>query len=208
MRDRAIAMHDRSAYDGETLAQRNLYQRKRAMLDIEHLRRKFVYVAETGKIFRRLGDDKYFELGREAFKSISGKGYLGGSFNRQKFLSHRVAWALFYGEWPHGQIDHLNGNRKDNRINNLRVVSNLENCRNLGRRSVQNPDRDSGVNGVYWHKKNQKWVARLKTNGVWIYLGSHTDLEQAVAARRRAEAAYGFHPNHGRRAATTLSHLS
>ena len=172
------------------------------MLDIEHLRRKFVYDPETGKIFRHLGDETYFELGREAFRTDTPKGYLVGNFQRKIYLAHRIAWALFYGEWPQGQIDHLNGNRKDNRISNLRVVTNLENCRNLGRRATKNPDRDSGVNGVYWHKKNQKWVARLKTNGIWIYLGSHINLDEAIAARRRAEAAYGFHPNHGRRPAT------
>ena len=172
------------------------------MLDIEHLRRKFVYDPETGKIFRRLGNETYFERGREAFRTDTPKGYLVGNFQRKIYLAHRIAWALFYGEWPQGQVDHLNGNRKDNRIRNLRIVSNQENCRNLGRRATKNPDRDSGVNGVYWHKKNQKWVARLKTNGTWIYLGSHADLSEAVAARRRAETAYGFHPNHGRRPAT------
>lgn len=172
------------------------------MLDTEHLRRKFVYDTETGKIFRRLGDETYYERGREAFRTDTPKGYLVGNFQRKIFLAHRIAWVLFYGEWPQGQVGHLNGNRKDNRISNLRVVSNQENCRNLGRRQAKNPDHDSGVNGVYWNKKNQKWVARLKTNGTWIYLGSHVDLSEAVAARRRAEAAYGFHPNHGRRPAT------
>lgn len=73
------------------------------MLDIEHLRRKFVYVPETGKIFRRLGDDTYFELGREAFRTDTPKKYLIGDFQRKTYPSHRIAWALYYGEWPKGR---------------------------------------------------------------------------------------------------------
>ena len=62
------------------------------MLDIEHLRRKFVYVPEIGKIFRRLGDDTYFELGCEAFRTDTPKGYLVGNFQRKIYLAHQTCY--------------------------------------------------------------------------------------------------------------------
>lgn len=170
--------------------------------DPEILQEKFEYDPETGKIYKRFGDQTYSVLGGEAFKSVDRKGYLFGKLNRRKYFAHRVAWAMYHGEWPQGQIDHINGDRQDNRIENLRVVSNLENCRNLGRKPARNPEFDSGVNGVHWNKQNSKWMVRLRTKGKWLYFGCYTDLDEAIAVRRRAEVAHGFHPNHGRRPAT------
>lgn len=67
--------------------------------------------------------------------------------------AHRAAWLFHYGEWPDGQIDHINRDPGDNRIDNLRVVTGSENCRNKHHPS------SSGYRGVTFHKKTQKWQA-------------------------------------------------
>ncbi|PBB41756.1 hypothetical protein CK222_21610 [Mesorhizobium sp. WSM3866] len=167
------------------------------------LQRNFIYDPHTGFIYKRLGDGIWSARGKRCFETDNKGIYKQGTFRRQSFFAHRVVWAIHYGEWPADgyEIDHINGDGKDNRIENLRLVSHLENCRNLGRRLPKNPERDSGVNGVYWHKQSRKWMARIKINGKWIYLGTYSHLDEAVRIRKDAEKAYGFHANHGARPA-------
>jgi hypothetical protein len=107
--------------------------------------------------------------------------------------AHRVIWALVYGSWPVNHIDHIDGNGLNNRIENLRDVDAAGNAKNRKRY-----DRNtSGVSGVTWSKNRSRWVARIRVNGRLIHLGSFTDLSDASNARSKAEASYGFHPNHG-----------
>ena len=108
--------------------------------------------------------------------------------------AHRIAWFMHYGEWPKDQIDHINGDATDNRIENLRDVSNQENQRNKSRQSRNT----SGVTGVHWHKRDKKWIARIKVDKKDLYIGMFDTFEEAVAARKEAEIKYGFHENHGR----------
>ncbi|TIU88853.1 MAG: HNH endonuclease [Mesorhizobium sp.] len=171
------------------------------VVDPSELRKHFIYDPQTGAIYKRLGDGTWTGRGRLCFNSNVGN-YKGGRYKGEFLRAHRVAWAIHFGQWPGElQIDHINGDGRDNRIENLRLVSNLENCKNLGRRALQTPGPDSGVNGVYWHKQSRKWMARVKIKGKWIYLGTYTDLDEAVRIRKDAEKAYGFHANHGTRPA-------
>jgi hypothetical protein len=110
--------------------------------------------------------------------------------------AHRLAWLIVTGEWPADQIDHVSGNRADNRIANLRAVSHADNMRNAAMRA----DNTSGHMGVNWHKAAGKWRAKIKADGRDIHLGLFPDLSDAIAARKAAEITYGFHPNHGREA--------
>lgn len=125
-------------------------------------------------------------------------GYRSGYIFKVPIRAHRVAWALYYGEWPKGQIDHINGDRSDNRIVNLRVVTPLENRRNqrLSRRN------SSGFHGVSWCATRGKWRATINVEGSCVVLGRFTSKDEAIASRRAAEQRYGFHPNHGRKAPT------
>jgi HNH endonuclease/AP2 domain len=107
--------------------------------------------------------------------------------------AHRLIWAMHYGEMPIGQIDHINGIRDDNRIENLRLVNNQENNKNK-RLSANNT---SGVMGVCWDKSRGKWSAQIKVDLVRINLGRFDDIELAIAARKAAEVKYNFHANHG-----------
>lgn len=109
--------------------------------------------------------------------------------------SHRLAWIYVNGDIPEGmEIDHINGNGLDNRIENLRLVSRVENGRNLKKKSTNK----SGVTGVSWSKDRNKWVASIMVGGKTIYLGRFSSFDDAVSKRKSAEIKYGFHKNHGK----------
>lgn len=132
--------------------------------------------------------------GKPALTKVLTGGYLGGSIFNRGVRAHRVAWAMFYGKWPEGEIDHINGNPADNRITNLRDVSHAVNMRNQRRYS----NSSSGVIGVCWQANVSKWSAEIQCDGVREKLGFFVDFEDAVAARNEAALRLGFHPNHGR----------
>jgi hypothetical protein len=129
--------------------------------------------------------------------ALQGQGYLEirlGNKAQLKYKAHRIAWELYYGEPPGQQIDHINGDRTDNRICNLRCVTNQENAKNQKMFS----NNTSGRTGVTWHKATQKWAARVRADGRHHHLGLFASFDDAVAAREAAELRYGFHSNHGR----------
>lgn len=107
----------------------------------------------------------------------------------KRHLAHRIAWMIMTGEMPPGSIDHINGDATDNRWMNLRNGE-VENRKNISK-YINNK---SGVNGVHWHKKKNKWEARCGRK----YLGRFDDLEDAKRARREFETASGYTSRHGR----------
>lgn len=109
------------------------------------------------------------------------------------YRSHRLVWLYVHGVAPADEIDHINHNRSDNRLVNLRSVSHSENTRNKSLLSSNN----SGCNGVSWAKDREKWRAKIYSNGKQIYLGSFDLLEDAIECRKAANIKYGYHPNHG-----------
>ena len=141
----------------------------------------------------KVWNDRY--AGQAAGSPI-GFGYWGVSVFKSRFYAHRVAWTLVHGSAPSDQIDHINGNKRDNRIGNLRDVSQSENNKNqaLQRRSK------ARSHGVRWHKRDRAWTAHIKTNGVQKHLGTFASEQAAIDARKAAERELGFHPNHGRAA--------
>lgn len=133
--------------------------------------------------------------GKVAFTSRHQRGYLRAEIGNKLFQAHRVAFALFYGHWPAGVIDHINGDPSDNRICNLRSVEQAENMKNQALR-VNN---SSGRVGVRAHKVTGKWHAAIKVNGKNKHLGVFSSHAEASAARSAAESKYGYHQNHGRK---------
>ena len=128
--------------------------------------------------------------------SPDGNGYLHGTIFDVKHFAHRLVWAMQTGEWPSGDIDHINGNRHENRWANLRSVTRQENRKNAAIPS----NNKSGVLGVFWSKRDSVWIARIGDNRTGIHLGNFHSFDDAVAVRKTAEAEYNFHPNHGRAA--------
>jgi hypothetical protein len=125
--------------------------------------------------------------GTEALSNVGHHGYPRGNIYNKPYRAHRVAWALHYGEWPCGEIDHINGIRHDNRICNLRIATGPENSRNLKRRS----DNTSGYKGVSKVAATGKWRAYINLNGKQYSLGYYDTAEAAAAAY--ANAAPKFH---------------
>ncbi len=147
-------------------------------IPIEELHRQLRYDAETGKIFWRTGTPCYAP-GRETGAGTSG-GYRQVVINRCVIRAHRVAWALHYGHWPESQIDHINRDRADNRIVNLRLATNGQNARN---RTAQSNNK-CGLKGVSRYRN--RWRATIFANGKQCNIGYFDDLNEAHAAYQAA----------------------
>jgi hypothetical protein len=177
-------------------------------LDPALLRKLLRYEPETGKLFwlprsaeimppglhAAAWNGKY--AGKEAFTATGSHGYRASRVCNVQCLAHRLIWAFVHGSWPEGQIDHINGDRQDNRIANLRVVDAATNARNkcISSRST------SKIAGVYWAAHAGKWRAEIKVGQKRQHLGYFTDKSAAAFARKTAEMWLDFHPNHGRAA--------
>lgn len=125
----------------------------------------------------------------------TGEGYKRCTIDDVHYQVHRIIWKMVHGNDPI-QIDHVNGNKSDNRIDNLRDVSQGENSRN--RKFYSN--NTSGVMGVSFHKRDKVWNARIGVGeGKEKHLGSFSTMEEAIAARVAAETLLDYHQNHGRK---------
>jgi hypothetical protein len=125
--------------------------------------------------------------GSETQKRKSSNRYWVIRINGRAYRSHRIAYFLAHGiDAGDKFLDHINGNGMDNRIENLRLATCQENLRNQ-RKTDKNT---SGVVGVTWDKRNQKWQAQITVHPKTIFLGRFTEFSQAVAARQSAEKRY------------------
>lgn len=127
--------------------------------------------------------------------SINGWGYRQMRVDGRDYRAHHIIWLMVKGYLP-SELDHINGDRTDNRIENLREVDRQENLRNQKLRK----SNSSGVMGVGWDKTHGKWTARIRHDGKNRTLGSFKTYEEAVEARKAAEVIHGYHVNHGRAA--------
>lgn len=139
----------------------------------------FRYEPETGRLYWNKSP-KYSTIkpGDEAGSSHN-KGYRSVCVGGRREMAHRVAFLLYYGEWPREEIDHINGIRSDNRLENLREATKSENLRNM-RRKITNK---SGFKGVYKveYKGNVKWRAAIRVSGKTVSLGRFNTPEEAHA---------------------------
>lgn len=166
------------------------------------LRQLIDYDPLTGKMVWRRRDEEspWFSAswngryaGTPALACTSWNGYLTGRIFNRAFTAHRVAWAITYGKWPDGEIDHINGRRDDNRIVNLRDVPRILNSRN----QKLHRTNTSGVAGVSLMKAKSLWRARIRINGKMKTIGTFASFDRAVLARKAAENELEYHLNHG-----------
>ena len=172
----------------------------------EYLAECFSYDAETGVLRWRERPREHFrnqaaftthartKAGNVAGCIDGSTGYLVVGLNYQLLYAHRIAWTLLHREWPHLHIDHIDGDKLNNRASNLRCVSPAENCRNA---PIKRSNR-SGIQGIGFAKREGKWRARIMRDYKDIHLGYFDTWADAVDARARALEQYGFHENHGR----------
>lgn len=125
--------------------------------------------------------------GKPAFTYVGSGGYYRGHLLGKTHLLHRVAMALIVGDWSFDYVDHINGNRLDNRSCNLRPCSNVENIRNSMSRGGS-----SAYKGVSFHKQNRNWIASITANYKTRHLGSfQSEIEAALAYDDAAREIHG-----------------
>lgn len=154
----------------------------------EYLKSILRYDPESGLLFRK--KDGSIAGGETKDKSNT---YIRLRIKGYKYRAHRLAFLYMTGEIPRSQIDHINGNGKDNRWDNLRIVDNIQNAKN--QKTPKN--NSSGIMGV--HKHYDSWIASITADKKRIYLGRYADFFEACCARKSAANKYDFHPNHGRK---------
>lgn len=115
--------------------------------------------------------------------SINKNGYRYITVNKKKYLAHRLVWLYVHGYLPEGDLDHVDRVRTNNKVENLREVSRQCNIRNSPNRVTNT----SGVKGVCWCKKMNKWKARITVNYVETHLGCSEDFMEMVCLRLAAE---------------------
>ena len=161
-----------------------------SVLTIEALKEQLHYNLETG-VFNWKVPRRGRRLDREAGGVNNNCTYKTITLEGQQYLVHRLAWFYVHGEWPVGNLDHINRNPADNRIANLRqatVAQNAANSFGFG---------SSGYKGVYWSTKGQKWKSQITVNYKSIHLGLFDTPEEAHAAYCKV-----FRQQHGEFACT------
>jgi hypothetical protein len=155
-----------------------------ALPSLEQLKQLFDYKDDTGELFWRINRTGGTKAGDVA-GYISNLGYRVVKVKGRLYMAHRLIWKIRHGDIPDGaQVDHINGSKADNRLENLRLCSGSENCQNR----AANSRNKSGYKGVYWWKARQAWRADIEVDGRHSYLGTFPTPELAHMAYCKAAA--------------------
>ena len=137
------------------------------------------YCPDTGSFFWKKTRNQMAVEGSEA-GCVDNKGYRVITYDGKRYKAHRLAWFFVHNQWPKNQIDHIDENKSNNRISNLRDVSQSVNQHNI---SIARKDNTSGHRAIHWHKQHQKWNVRVQLEGKRHEVGLFEDLEDAIQAR-------------------------
>lgn len=162
----------------------------------QELKAELEYSPITGLFTRKICPQCPNQIGKIA-GHLRSDNYIAIKLKGKRYLAHCLAALYMTGTLPKKEIDHINGDRSDNRWGNLREVDKRTNLKN---RVIPKTNK-SGTIGVCWDRRNQAWLAQIATGTQRKHLGYFTNLSEAVLARKSAEKLYGFHQNHGRAAA-------
>lgn len=153
------------------------------MLTQQVLKESLTYNPDTGLFVRLKGPGS--KAGKPKEGARHGRGYRVLGVMYATYLAHRLAWLYMTGEWPTSEVDHIDGDRTNNRWANLRAATTGENRRNTKLRS----DNTSGVKGITWEASKNRWRCDLWLDGKKHYVGVSKDLEtlRLKVEQRRAE---------------------
>lgn len=175
------------------------------MITQDKLKSLFTYNKETGVILWNSRERINFKTQR-SFNTWNSRfynkqagnkcsdGYIRIRIDSKAYLSHRLIWLLIYGFEPE-QIDHINGNKSDNRLCNLRNVNHTDNLRNC----PISKNNSSGIIGVSFNSRDSKWLVQIGSHGKTITIGYVYDFFVACCLRKSKENELGYHKNHGRK---------
>ena len=143
-------------------------------------------IREDGRLVWKVKPSARTSAG-DAAGTFNHDGYLRVGFKRKMVFAHRIVWLLTHGAWPDGEIDHINGVRSDNRVENLRVVSRKENMQNQRIAHKNSKAKALGVRKTQ-NSTTDRWYASIGVNGATKYLGVADSVEAAqalyIAAKR------------------------
>ena len=150
------------------------------------------YRPDSGEFFWKIQPTSWIPAGTKA--GYHSNGYVQIRVRKKLYYAHRLAVLYMTGNEPVEQVDHINGIRSDNRWCNLREASTTDNQRN----AAKSKNNSSGVVGVCWDKRKQKWMARIYVEGKPRFIGYFSNISDAAASRKESEKSLGYHQNHGR----------
>lgn len=150
---------------------------------LEYAKQHLTYELDNGKLLwlriPKMCNGKRYAIGSEV-GSIHNSGYRVLTLMGKKLQAHRVIWAIHYNSWPNGEIDHIDGDRLNNKLSNLRVVTRSQNMFNA--KTKQNSS--SGIKNVQWDNSSQSWRVRVRVNGKRYHVGRFTEIEKAAEAAK------------------------
>jgi hypothetical protein len=153
-------------------------QQLREVLDYDHSTGQFHW--RRRKNVHHTTNVRY--AGKPAGHQCKRLGYVLLGINRRLYRAHRLAWLYVYGRWPEGELDHVNTDKMDNRIGNLRIATRSQSMGNVG-----TPKHNtSGLKGAYWDKRAGRWLAQIKHQKRQHHLGYFDTAQEAHAAYAKA----------------------
>ena len=152
------------------------------IISISLLNELFEY--KDGNLYRKINRGKKWFAGQQAGR-LHPNGYRYVSINKINYLEHRLIFAMHHNYFPEN-IDHIDLNKSNNLIKNLREVTHQENCYNRPIRK----DNISGIAGVTWSKEYKKWTVRIAVNGKRLFLGRFVDISMAKLIANNAKIEY------------------
>ena len=160
------------------------------MLTYDRANELFRYEPSSGHLIWKVGRN----IGQRAGTLRKTMGYRQVKVIGTCYNEHRIIMLIVHGDLPEGmQVDHINHDKGDNRLVNLRFATQTQN----GRNAKLHVTNTTGVTGVIYNKKYAKYRAQINIKDKCKYLGQYDTLEEAASAREEANIKYGFHKNHG-----------
>ena len=158
------------------------------MVTVDRLKELLSYDSAAGTFTWRVSRGGRVRVGSIAGK-LNKEGYRVIGVDKRHYFAHRLAWLYMYGKFPEGDVDHIDHNRLNNSIANLRVVTRSENQQNR----TKQKNNKSGFKGVKWSTCKSKWHAQIAVNGVKKHLGYFESPTSAYAAYQTAAASMHTH---------------